>query len=347
VSRLGAADIARMLAGRIDALAPQLLPRAKRCGPYLRVGSIAGEEGQSLAVHLAGPKRGRWYDYAAAQGGDALDLVAQTMCGGDIAKALEWARQWLGLDGADAAAVARAKASAQRSAAMQARRAQDAESRNRNEALALWLAARPVMPGDPVWRYLEGRAIALERVPRAVRCHPRLYHYPSDRHWPAMVAAIADPAGNHVATHRTWLSSDGDRAAKAPLGKEAKMTLGAYRGGVVRLTRGVSKKPWRDMPQGERLAIAEGIEDALSFAALRPDIRTAAAVALGNMLALELPAAVTTVLLIAQNDPLASKAALVLQRAAARFRAQGRRVQLVRPPVHVKDINELLQREAA
>src|SRR5262249_12371991 len=36
--------------------------------------------------------------FASNCGGDALDLVAQTRCGGDLGKAVRWARDWLGVD---------------------------------------------------------------------------------------------------------------------------------------------------------------------------------------------------------------------------------------------------------
>ena len=108
VIRLDAAGIAEQLRDRIDALARQLLPNGRHGpGRTYRCGSIAGEEGQSLCVWLDGPKRGRWRDYAADSGGDALDLVAATVCGRDLGRALSWARDWLGLGRLDPETVER------------------------------------------------------------------------------------------------------------------------------------------------------------------------------------------------------------------------------------------------
>src|SRR5487761_1248595 len=146
-----------------------------------------------------------------------------------------------------------------------------------------------------------------------------------------MVAAISGPNGRHVATHRTWLRPSPDGAAgKAPVA-EPKLTLGSYVGGMIHLTRGVSGKPWREMPA------------ALSFASPMPQLRCAAAVALSSMLSLELPAACTGVVLLRQNDPPGSAAAGVFARVVARFRGLGLRVQIVSPPPGVKDINDVLQ----
>lgn len=155
-----------------------------------------------------------------------------------------------------------------------------------------------------------------------------------------MVAAIVDAAGRHVATHRTWL--DPAKASKAPL-TDAKMTLGMCRGGLIHLARGESGRSWRDMRGGERLAIAEGIEDALSWAILQPEWRCAAAVAVSNLLAVELPAPVHEVLLLRQRDPAGSTAARLFVRVVRRFQSQGRRVRFVAPPLGIKDLNDLLR----
>src|SRR5215213_3083845 len=49
----------------------------------------------SLAVVVAGPKRGAWHDHEAGHGGDALGLVAHLQRR-PMRGALEWALGWLG-----------------------------------------------------------------------------------------------------------------------------------------------------------------------------------------------------------------------------------------------------------
>jgi twinkle protein len=49
------------------------LPRRLKHGTEWRAGSLAGEPGQSLAVHLTGAKAGVWADFNGGDGGDLLD----------------------------------------------------------------------------------------------------------------------------------------------------------------------------------------------------------------------------------------------------------------------------------
>ena len=91
-------DIPAMLADRVLALVCELLPGGIREGNYFRAGSVYGEKGQSLVVCLAGPRRGRWRDYADVDVyGDLVDLIAFTKTNRDLKKAFAWAREWLGL----------------------------------------------------------------------------------------------------------------------------------------------------------------------------------------------------------------------------------------------------------
>src|SRR5262245_36034392 len=60
-------EIARRLADRIDTLAVELLPVGHREGREWRAGSVGGEAGFSLGVHLVGNKRGVWSDFATGE----------------------------------------------------------------------------------------------------------------------------------------------------------------------------------------------------------------------------------------------------------------------------------------
>jgi hypothetical protein len=73
-----------------------------------------------------------------------------------------------------------------------------------------------------------------------------------------------------------------------------------------------------------------------------PQYRVLAAVSLANVANLVLPPAITTVIILAQNDPPESPAARALDRAIVAFRCQRRQVKLARPPASAKDINDLL-----
>jgi phage/plasmid primase-like uncharacterized protein len=130
---------------------------------------------------------------------------------------------------------------------------------------------------------------------------------------------------------------------KAPLA-EPKKVYGPCKGGAIHLARGASGKPWNDAPAGEVLGLTEGIEDALSYALAVPEHRVAAAINIGNLASLALPPGIATVIIAADNDAPGSQADRTLERAAARFLAEGRQVRIARCPVGTKDLNELLMR---
>jgi hypothetical protein len=96
------------------------------------------------------------------------------------------------------------------------------------------------------------------------------------------------------------------------------------------------------------LGLSEGVEDGLSVALAQPAWRVAAAVSLSAMLSIAVPKQIDTIVLITQNDAPGSAAALLLPRVRARFRAEGKRVWLLKPPRWLKDVNDIVkQREGS
>lgn len=88
--------IKRMLADRAQSVAEMLLPGGRKEAQEWRAGSVAGEKGGSLGVHLSGAKSGVWQDFATGEHGDLLDLwVAARGC--TLPEALDAAHSWLGL----------------------------------------------------------------------------------------------------------------------------------------------------------------------------------------------------------------------------------------------------------
>lgn len=346
--RQDAGDIARMLAGSIDRLAAQLLPAGRRHGREWQVGSLAGERGASLSVCLSGTKAGVWKDFASNQSGDALDLVAAVIAGGDRGQALCWSRAWLGLEAwtpqsrEQVAAGPTPEQLAER--AQRDARTAEAVRQAQQAALKMWLAAPASLAGSPAAGYLAARGIDLARLgrqPSALRCHPSLWNTEASRHYPALVAAISGADGVHVATHRTWLQRDGDGVwRKAPL-EMPKKVLGAMAGGSIRIQRGGSGRALAAAPDGDTVAIAEGIETALSVAIACPELRVLSSVSLGNMAAIALPAAIATVVLCADHDTKPQPQA-ALARAVERYKDEGRAVRVARPSRPGADWNDVL-----
>lgn len=93
---MNAAEVSQLLADRAADVVAHLLPRGKKAAGEWKVGSVNGEEGQSLSVRVTGTKRGLWKDFQSGEGGDLLDLwVASRAC--SMAEALREAKSFLGV----------------------------------------------------------------------------------------------------------------------------------------------------------------------------------------------------------------------------------------------------------
>jgi putative DNA primase/helicase len=194
-------------------------------------------------------------------------------------------------------------------------------------------AARGIFQGgvsakeSPVSTYLQARGIKLE-APPSLRYASGLKHGPTGLVLPAMVAAVQDISGHITGIHRTFLTSDGRK--KAPV-TDNKMMFGPCAGGAVRL---VAVAP--------KLAIAEGIETALSFMQAT-GIPTWAALSTSGVKAVILPDIVREVVIAADRGKAGEEAA---KHAAKRFATEGRTAHIVMPPGDADDFNTVLQQES-
>ncbi len=199
----------------------------------------------------------------------------------------------------------------------------DSDALRRTEAaLAIWQATRSA-EGTPVETYLRSRGLILS-IPSSLRFHAGLKHA-SAGVWPAMVALVTHgDTGSPIAVHRTFLARDGK--GKAPV-DPAKMMLGLCRGGVVRLAEA-----------GDVLMVGEGIETCL--AAMQATGHPAwAALSTSGLRSLDLPRDVQDVVVLADGDDPGEAAA---RDCARRWRREGRRVRIARPPQGM-DFNDLLE----
>lgn len=153
----------------------------------------------------------------------------------------------------------------------------------------IWRESLPVVPGDPVSRYLERRC-SIASVPPVIRYQPRLAYRHDDgyvTYHPAMLCRVQDVTGAGSAIHRTYLTDDGQKAAVSTVKKVAgNLPAGA----AIRL-----------FPVPECLGIAEGIETALS-AFLLFGIPTWAAVTAGGLERWAPPAGTKRVIIFGDND---------------------------------------------
>lgn len=193
---------------------------------------------------------------------------------------------------------------------------------------------------------------------------------------PAMVAHVCGLEGEQIAVHRTYLEivkpgtavKLGQHTPSLTVGGtdkkiDAKLTKASPQGGLIRLSNGqmIEKdtgwiKPGPPLAQVEERArsgkwdseafdkiyIAEGIENALTFACARPECRVASSVSLANMAHVRLPEFIKTVVLLRDNDGDNAASRKAFDRAVWWFRGQAKTVKVISVP-EGKDLNDYWQ----
>lgn len=188
-------------------------------------------------------------------------------------------------------------------------------------ALKIWQSTKAAC-GTPVESYLRSRGLTIPPPP-VLRFRPSLKH-PSGNTWPAMAALVTRGSDNvELAIHRTFLARDG--MGKAPVDPQ-KMMLGPCRGGAVRLAEPT-----------DVLMIGEGIETCLA-AMQATGLPAWAALSTSGLLNLDLPNELRDVIVLADGDDPGETAA---QDCGRRWRREGRRVRIARPP-RGADFNDLI-----
>lgn len=188
--------------------------------------------------------------------------------------------------------------------------------------------------GTLVQTYLESRGIVGlqgHKMKNTLRFHPALHHSRSGQDLPAMIARIRGPGGRAMGLHRTYLKTDG--SGKADLQGGAKMMLGAASGGSVRFG-----------PDQRVIALAEGIETALSIArASRLTVWATLSTSGMKGLILPPPPVAEVVVICADHDAAGLAAA---EQVAGHLEAHGRAVSVITPPKEGQDFNDVLRGQA-
>lgn len=347
-------QIVDMLSARTSDLVRELLPRAVLDGHEWKVGDLSGTPGRSLSISNAPGRRGVWADFSTNDKGDALELVAAVLFGGNKVDAIKWAKGWLGLDGTDPASLRQTRRAVE--VAKDDPDAAEDEAKRRRWAQGMFLGAKPIL-GTPADEYLFGRGIDIRRLSfplGALRFAAAIRNPETRAHHPAMVAAIVGADGNQLAVHRTYLQpAPGGGFVKLQGVKDAKLSLGRFSGGFIPLWKGETTDPHTgEIRKGLPLSrvktpvwvdITEGIEDGLSVAVADPSLRVIVAVSVSNWANIQLPEQVAGVCLWQQNDPPDSSAARSFARVIENFQKQGKQIALARPPEGVKDANDVLR----
>lgn len=294
---------AAALAGALGAHAEQVcrryLARGRKQGRYWMVGDVHGTPGRSLYVRLAPPGApGRWTDAATGERGDLLELLRLHLRAPTLGPALAEARAFLGQAGG-------------------APPSPPARCVRRDEApRKMWAMSRAI-DASHAEAYLRARGIRACRD-AALRFHPELYYRDANGKfstYPALVARVTGPQDLFTGIQRTYLHPKHAAKARVP---DPRKALGHIHGHAVRL--GPS-------PDGT-LAVAEGIETALSLRTARPSLAVAATLGAAGLGAFVPPPGLARLLIACDNDPAGDAAA---ERLCERCRALGLDVDVLLP----------------
>jgi hypothetical protein len=357
MTAIPASVIAAELAQRAELLVRELFPDARPEGRELR---WHGRGGAACSMVLRGTKAGIWCNWTDEQEkGDALELVHYTLFPDEAGRrqSIHWAARWLGMDAAlsQAEAAALALQARQRAVEALARQAQATEAHRkqiRDRAVGLYLDERrsqPVPLTPELESYFAGRGVPfadLASLPRGLRFTARFYY---DAHLvlPAMLAPIIDPGGGgptpQIAVHVTFLHQGDDGHWRKANVDTAKKSYGPAKGGVIPLLRGRSGRPLRHAPEGDAVLIGEGIENSLAASlCVDGEPRVLAAVSVGNLPRIALPPTIKTVILAYDRDGENQGVFKARNVARQRFKSEGRDVEILQPPVGIKDFSDYL-----
>jgi hypothetical protein len=210
-------------------------------------------------------------------------------------------------------------------------------------AVNAWRKALPAV-GTPVETYLRNRGITLP-VPTCIRFSLRQRNWADGKSYAAMIALVACVpeyghdgvlrAGSSLLSsgaHFTFLQGgDSDGAVRKAETESCKLTIGQLRHGGVWLT------PIQEI--GKELAVAEGIETALSVQQIT-GLPTVAALSAAGMQVMRWPPQVRRLWIAADHDPVGLRAAHKL---LARAIAAGLEVSIKVPVKGFNDFNDVLR----
>lgn len=214
------------------------------------------ENSPSFTVYPFGGQRvkvGFFVCYGCQAKGDVISFVMRHQ-GLEFREALELLESQNGIDYLKPAPPPRKPAVAQTGDRTRLQRSHDLMRRSTaliaGGAVDLYLRRRAIVPPA---EYGVGDAAANAGWPADLRYLERCWHYQERREFPAMVAAIRAHDGTLLTVHQTFLARGADGAwTKAPV-KKAKLVVGSYDPGFIRLG-----------PDADEMVGGEGIESSLS-----------------------------------------------------------------------------------
>lgn len=373
-------EIKALLQASIESLARTLAPAGHRNGKWwVACNPTRDDVKPSFGIGLTGVP-GAWVDFATGDKGDVFDLIAYVNglppMKTDVKPTLDWARSFLGINGAAPAVVASRIKTAKADAEKRAREAAERAVKNARRAKAFYLDAKKAQFDlTPAALYLAGRGLDVRRLSRMPGCLgylPEMWHSETNTKWPVMIAGFSNDAGETIAVHRTYLAVASDTPSasrpdatdfaarsrlaagcaersrqaqwqKAPVSPQRKIWP-SYEGAAIRLWRGesgLSIEAAAKQGLRETLVLVEGVEDGLSVALSDPQYRVWCAGSLSNIANIRIPECVDEVIVCADNDWGKKQAQALLNRGVEALISQSKAVRVARSN-RGKDMNDAL-----
>lgn len=259
----------------------------------------------SMAIEIAGPRAGRWFDHEAGVGGDGLELIRHHKSLSDT-EARRWARNWIGeIQHRPTPAVAAVSG-----------------TMDSKKAVAEIIAHLEGIAGTPAETYLRNRGIT-KTPPDCIR-----YRRCASGKYGALVALAKDEAGVVLAVQQIYLTDDGQKAPVKVVKRTNKAVDGWSERAVVRL-------PGLAPP-----ILCEGVENAVSIWQATGR-ETWACLGIANIARAPVPSG-KPLLIAGDGDAPSSKAHQKRQSAVTLLRGRGHDVAVADPPVGL-DFNDLLR----
>ena len=290
--------VKQMLRDRIADLCRELLPEGKlQGGKWMAPNPFDPEAHKHVPALKVGVRGdpGAWTDWRMGRNGAPGDVIGLIMwrfnC--DFGKAMQWARDWLGIRDMGRAERERLAEKAKARAKQHERDQAKARAFKLERAADLFqrgLALGAGSPAEALARdYFLHRDCALENVaalnPDTFRFsgatewwngakwqndHGRRFKVEPGPSYPAIHTAMRSATGVVTCCHCTFL--DPLKPAKAPV-SPPKLMFGEALGAAIEIAMGPEAKPFWQASVPHPLILAEGIETALSIAAIAPDAR--------------------------------------------------------------------------
>ncbi len=259
----------------------------------------------SMAIEIAGPRAGRWYDHEAGVGGDGLELIRHHKNLSDT-EARRWARDWVGeIQHRPTPTVAAVSG-----------------TMDSKKAVAEIIARLEGIVGTPAETYLHSRGIT-KTPPDCIR-----YRRCASGKYGTLVALATDEAGVVLAVQQIYLTDDGQKAPVKVVKRTNKAVDGWSERAVVRL-------PGLAPP-----ILCEGVENAFSIWQATGQ-ETWACLGISNIARAPVPSG-KPVVIAGDGDAPGSKAHQQRQSAVTLLRGRGHDVAVADPPVGL-DFNDVLR----